>query len=71
MQTSFRYDDKGEIHGLIFEALGFRLGIFKLELSEQLTSSEAPDKCRARATVEHIIHSLKRVSGLKPLRAWN
>jgi hypothetical protein len=25
---------------------------------------------RSRATVEHLIHSLKRVTGLKPLRVW-
>ena len=25
---------------------------------------------RSRATVEHLIHSLKRVTGLEPLRIW-
>ena len=45
-------------------------GFFKLESSEQLTPCEALDKYRARATVEHLIHSLKRVSGIKPLRVW-
>ena len=25
---------------------------------------------RSRATVEHLIHSLKRVTGLEPLRVW-
>jgi transposase len=29
------------------------------------------EKYRARATVEHLIHSLKRITGLKPLRVWN
>ena len=70
-QTRFNYDDKDEIYGLIKEVLGPRSGIFKLESSEQLTPSEALNKYRARATVEHLIHSLKRVTGLKPLRVWN
>ena len=71
MQSRFDYDDKDEIYGLINEVLGPRSGIFKLESSEQLTPLEALDKYRARATVEHLIHSLKRVTGLKPLRVWN
>ena len=71
MQTHFDYDDKDEIYGIINEVLGPRSGIFKLESSEQLTPSEALEKYRARATVEHLIHSLKRVTGLKPLRVWN
>ena len=53
------------------EIMGVRAGIFKLESSEQLTPLEALDKYRARATVEHLIHSLKRVTGLKPLRVWS
>ncbi len=68
MQSRFDYEDKDEIYGLINEVLGPRSGIFKLESSEQLTPSEALEKYRARATVEHLIHSLKRVTGLKPLR---
>ena len=71
MQTRFDYDDKDEIYGIINEVLGPRSGVFKLESSEQLTPSEALEKYRARATVEHLIHSLKRVTGLKPLRVWN
>lgn len=71
MQSRFDYDDKEEIYGLVNEVMGPRSGIFKLESSEQLTPSEALDKYRARATVEHLIHSLKRVTGLKPLRVWN
>lgn len=71
MQSRFDYEDKDEIYGLINEVLGPRSGIFKLESSEQLTPSEALEKYRARATVEHLIHSLKRVTGLKPLRVWN
>ena len=50
--------------------MGPRSGIFKLESSEQLTPLEALNRYRSRATVEHLIHSLKRVTGLKPLRVW-
>ena len=41
-----------------------------LEPSEQSTPSEALNTYRPRATVEHLVHSLKRVAGLKPLRVW-
>ena len=70
LQTKFSFDE-GEREGIIEEIMGTRAGIFKLESSEQLTPSEASDKYRARATVEHLIHSLKRVTGLKPLRVWS
>ena len=70
MQTHFDYDDEDEIYGLIKEVMGSRSGIFKLESSEQLTAYDALRKYRSRATVEHLIHSLKRVTGLKPLRVW-
>jgi len=67
-----RFDfSEGEINCLVKEVLGARSGIFKLESSEQLTAKEALDKYRSRVTVEHLIHSLKRVTGLKPLRVWN
>ena len=36
-----------------------------------MTPAEALNKYRARVTVEHLIHSLKRVTGIKPLRVWN
>ena len=41
-----------------------------LEPSERLTPLEALNMYRSRATVEHLIHSLKRVTGLKPLMVW-
>ena len=50
--------------------MGPRSGIFKLESSEQLTPLEALNRYRSRATVEHLIHSLKRVAGLEPPRVW-
>ena len=70
LQTKFAFDES-ERKGIIREIMGTRAGIFKLESSEQLTPLEALDKYRARATVEHLIHSLKRVTGLKPLRVWS
>ncbi len=70
LQTRLAFDES-ERDGIIREIMGARAGIFKLESSEQLTPLEALDKYRARATVEHLIHSLKRVTGLKPLRVWS
>jgi transposase len=70
VQTRFCYNDPDEIEGLTEQVMGCRSGIFKLESSEQLTPSEALNKYRARSSVEHLIHSLKRVTGLKPLRVW-
>jgi transposase len=70
IQTKFGYDDPNEKERMIKEAMDSRPGIFKLGSSEQLTPSEALNKYRARAVVEHLIHSLKRITGLKPLRAW-
>jgi len=67
LQSRFGYDEE-DIEGMIEEVMGSRAGIFKLESSEQLTPLEALEKYRARATVEHLIHSLKRITGLKPLR---
>jgi len=70
LQTRFGYDDPEEKEMMIRGAMDSRPGIFKLESSEQLTPEEALNKYRARASVEHLIHSLKRISGLKPLRVW-
>ena len=41
-----------------------------LESLEQSTPSEALNTYRPRATVEHLVHSLKRVAGLEPPRVW-
>ena len=41
-----------------------------LESLEQSTPSEALNTYRPCATVEHLVHSLKRVAGLEPLRVW-
>ncbi|MCL2786393.1 MAG: transposase [Methanomassiliicoccaceae archaeon] len=70
VQTKFDYDDPDMFEWMVLETMGVRSGHFKLESSEQLTPSEALGKYRARSSVEHLIHSLKRVTGLKPLRVW-
>jgi transposase len=70
VQTGFVYDDQDEMEWLTEKVMNCRSGIFKLESSEQLTPSEALKKYRARSSVEHLIHSLKRITGLKPLRVW-
>ena len=70
LQTRLAFDES-ERDGIIREIMGARAEIFKLESSEQLTPLEALDKYCARATVEHLIHSLKKVTGLKPLRVWS
>jgi transposase len=70
IQTQFDYNNPREFDLIVEQAMRSRPGIFKLESSHQLTPSEALDKYRARASVEHLIHSLKRITGLKPLRVW-
>ncbi len=69
-QRKLKFTDE-ECEGLIREVMGPRAGLFKLESSVQLIPAEALDKHCARATVEHLIHSLKRVTGIKPLKVWN
>jgi hypothetical protein len=70
VQSRFGYDDPGETEYLVNEVMSSRAGIFKLESSEQLTPFDALNKYRARSSVEHLMHSLKRITGLKPLRVW-
>ncbi|MFA6727754.1 MAG: transposase, partial [Prevotella sp.] len=70
VQTRFPYEGEDERNALILSLLDARSGKFKLEASEQLTPLEALNKYRARSTVEHLIHSLKRITGLKPMRVW-
>lgn len=70
VQTKFGYDDEKEINRMIEDEMGPRCGFFKLESSHELTPLEALRKYRKRVTVEHLISSLKRVTGIKPLRVW-
>ena len=70
VQTKLDYDDPDMMEFMIGEMITSRSGIFKLESSEKSTPLEALNRYRARSSVEHLIHSLKRVTGLKPLRVW-
>ncbi len=70
VQTRFPYEGEEERNVLILSLLNVRSGRFKLESSEQSTPVEALNKYRARSTVEQLIHSLKRITGLKPMRVW-
>lgn len=51
--------------------MGIKCGFFKLESDRQMTVKEALVKYRRRVDVEHLISSLKRITGIKPIRVWN
>lgn len=53
------------------ERMGLKCGFFKLESDRDMTPREALTKYRHRVSVEHLISSLKRVTGIKPIRVWN
>jgi len=71
VQTKLEFDDEHEIERMVKAEIGPRCGFFKLESSHELTPLEALRKYRKRVTVEHLISSLKRVTGIKPLRVWS
>lgn len=48
--------------------MGLRCGFFKLETNRQMTAAEALRLYRRRAGIEHVISSLKRITGIKPIR---
>lgn len=52
-------------------SMGDRAGFFKLQSDVLLTPSEALRRYRRRAGIECVISSLKRITGIKPIRAWN
>ena len=60
-----------EIERLVRERMGIKCGFFKLESDRQLTAKDALIKYRRRVGVEHLISSLKRITGIKPIRVWN
>ena len=60
-----------QIHIIGREKAGIRAGIFKLESDVGMTPLEAIRAYRHRAIVEQTISSLKRVTGIKPLRVWS
>lgn len=50
--------------------LGPRCGFFKLRSDVRLTPQEVLKRYRKRAGIERVISSLKRVTGIKPIRVW-
>lgn len=56
---------------LVRENMGPKAGFFKLETNMDLTASEALEMYRKRVGIEHLISSLKRITGIKPIRVWN
>ena len=70
VQTHLGYDDPAAFENMVDEEIGPRCGYFKLGSSSELTPEEALRKYRKRVTVEHLISSMKRVTGIKPLRVW-
>lgn len=70
VETHMEYDDPRTFENKVDEETSPRSGYFKLGSSSELTSSEALRKYRKRVTVEHLISSMKRVTGIKPLRVW-
>lgn len=60
-----------EIERYVRDRMGPKCGFFKLQSNRQMTPQEALRKYRGRAGVEHLISSLKRITGIKPIRVWN
>lgn len=56
---------------MVRERMGIKCGFFKLESDRELTPREVLLRYRRRAGVEHLISSLKRITGIKPIRVWN
>lgn len=56
---------------MIRERMGLKCGFFKLESDRDMTPQEALRRYRRRAGVEHLISSLKRITGIKPIRVWS
>lgn len=53
------------------EDMGIRAGFFKLETKADMTPAECLRRYRRRAGVELLISSLKRTTGIKPIRVWS
>lgn len=62
---------EADVQRLVRERMGIKCGFFKLESDRQMTAKEALIKYRRRVGVEHLISSLKRITGIKPIRVWN
>lgn len=72
LDESIDFDESDEERILVEarDRMGIRAGFFKLGSTEELDPKEALLRYRRRAIVEQTISSLKRVSGMKPLRVW-
>lgn len=55
---------------MVRERMGPKCGFFKLQSDVDMTPEEALRRYRRRAGVEHLISSLKRITGIKPIRVW-
>jgi transposase len=64
------YDEDG-IRRKAAEQIGIRAGFFKLTSTVEIPPKEALLRYRRRGIVEQTISSLKRISGIKPLRVWS
>ena len=64
------FDEEGIIR-MARERIGTRAGFFKLTSTTELDPKDALLRYRRRALVEQTISSLKRISGIKPLRVWS
>ncbi len=53
------------------DILGPRCGFFKLRSDVYLPPEEVLKRYRKRAGIECLISSLKRITGIKPVRVWN
>lgn len=60
-----------DMRRMVRERMGIKCGFFKLESDRELTPREALLQYRRRASVEQLISSLKRITGIKPMRVWN
>lgn len=62
---------EGDKARFVRKRMGLKCGFFKLQSDRDMTPAEALKKYRRRVAVEHLISSLKRVTGIKPIRVWN
>lgn len=71
MQDRFIPRDGMDRARIVRGDMGLRCGFFKLETNMDLTASEALAIYRRRVGIEQLISSLKRITGIKPIRVWS
>ncbi len=62
---------KSYLEFMVRKKLGPRAGFFKLESSVPLDAAEVLRRYRQRGIVEQTIGSLKKITGIKPIRVWS